>query len=101
MGLTILIERQWWGEQEANLQNMMRLCFVMSQSSYFGSGVSSDAMVMKLLIDLNEKASGQNVTDIGGPAATMEIVGMYHTKNNIHTIVGMLLLMMVYLRRTR
>jgi len=55
----------------------------------------------KSLIDLNEKASGQNVTDIGAPAATMEIVGMYHTKNNIHTIVGMLLLMMVYLRRTK
>ena len=80
MGLTILIERQWWGEQEANLQNMMRLCFVMSQSSYFGSGVSSDAMVTKSLIDLNEKASGQYVTDIGAPAATMEIVDMYHTK---------------------
>ena len=80
MGLTILIECQWWGEQEANLQNMMRLCFVMSQSSYFGSGVSSDAMVMKLLIDLNEKASGQYVTDIGAPAARMEIVDMNHTK---------------------
>ena len=52
----------------------------MSQSSYFGRGVSSDAMGMKSLIDLNEKASGQFVTDIGAPAATMEIVDMYPTK---------------------
>eukprot|EP00957_Ditylum_brightwellii_P036443 2759794-Ditylum_brightwellii.AAC.1 len=28
----------------------------------------------KSLIELNEKASGQNVTDIWAPAATMEIV---------------------------
>jgi hypothetical protein len=48
MGLTILIKRQWWGEQEANLQNMMILCFAMSQSSYFGSGVSSNAVVMEI-----------------------------------------------------
>ena len=30
------------------MQNMMRLFFVMSQSSYFGSGVSSKAMVVEI-----------------------------------------------------
>ena len=75
MGMTIFIEHHWWGEQEVNLQDMMRLCFVMSQSSYFGSGVSSNTMGVKSL-----NVSGQNVTDIGAPAAMMEIVGMYDTK---------------------
>ena len=50
----------------------------------------------KSLIELNEKASGQNVTDIWAPAATMEIVGMYHTTKDIRCEVCMSVLMMVY-----
>ena len=91
MGLT-------WMEHMANVKNEMIVCCyhpILEEMS------PATPWSWKSLIELNEKASGQNVTDIWAPAATMEIVGMYHTKNNTHTIVGMLLLMMVYLRRTR
>ena len=76
MGLT-------WGEHMANVKNEMIVwcCYHLMLEEMSPATPWS----WKSLIELNEKASGQNVTDIGAPAATMEIVGMYHTTNDIHS----------------